>query len=122
MLRKVFTTDSGVKTTTLDTLAISPHEQFFSFKDITGLFRVTGFEIINYRGRTLACGFISDHLIKTEPLVKLNADLADLVGPYLVSDWMFSLEKSNPEKEIIPHSNLIKLIYKFGKREIARRI
>ena len=78
-----------------NTLAISPHINFFSYKRIIFLFSTAGLKVNCYRPRTFLCGFGIDHLIMRERhLLDWNCKAADLLPPSFVSDWMFVLEKN----------------------------
>ncbi len=74
-----------------DTLAISPHINFFSYREIRSVMSRSGFEVLEYRPRTFLCGFGFDHLIVSERLVAWNARSADRLPPQLASAWMFVL-------------------------------
>lgn len=76
-----------------DTLAISPHINFFSYRQICSLIAGTGFSILQYRARTFLCGLFFDQLLRGELLLNCNAKIADYLPPGLNSDWMFVLEK-----------------------------
>jgi SAM-dependent methyltransferase len=76
----------------LDTLAVSPHVNFFSFGEITGLIEAAGFKIVRNANRTALCGYILDDFIRGGRLVAWNASIADRLPAWLVSDWMFELE------------------------------
>lgn len=77
----------------------SPHLQFFRRQQIMGLFRANGFDVAEYRGRTLACGpYIGPMLNLTAALTgdwifRLNCWLGDHAPASVVSDWMFCLRK-----------------------------
>lgn len=83
-------TSSGVA----DTLAVSPHINFFSFGTIRAVIRAAGLQEIAYRPRTWLCGFGFDSLLRTEVLLRWNAAVADRLPPWTVSDWMFLLERA----------------------------
>lgn len=76
----------------LDTLAVSPHVNFFGFDEITDLFEAAGFNIVQSANRTALCGYILDDLIRGRRLVAWNASIADRLPAWSVSDWMFELE------------------------------
>lgn len=77
----------------------SPHLQFFRRQEIMGLFRSSGFEVVEYRGRTLACGPYIGPLLNLTAAVtggwifRLNCWLGDHAPANVVSDWMFCLRK-----------------------------
>lgn len=77
---------------TADTLAVSPHINFFSYGLICGLLKNHGFTVLEYRPRTFLCGFGFDQLMKSERVLSWNARVADRLPPHLVSAWMFLLE------------------------------
>jgi SAM-dependent methyltransferase len=72
-----------------DTLAISPHINFFSLWGIRRQFACAGLEVQRFRSRTLLCGFGFTHLLRGSWLLSWNARLADHLPPILTSDWMF---------------------------------
>ena len=76
-----------------DTLAISPHINFFSYRQICSLIAGTGLSILQYRPRTFLCGLFFDQLLRGELLLNCNAKIADYLPPGLNSDWMFVLER-----------------------------
>jgi len=75
-----------------DTLAVSPHVNFFSYGELTRLFSSQGLRLTRFRARTILCGFGFDQLIRGASLLRWNALWADRLPPQLVSDWMFVLE------------------------------
>lgn len=76
---------------TADTLAISPHINFFSYRQICSVITGNGFQIITYRPRTFLCGFGFDHLIRSQRMIAWNTEIADCLSPKLASAWMFLL-------------------------------
>ena len=74
-----------------DTLAISPHINFFSYGQICSVIARGGFQILAYRPRTFLCGFGFDHLIRSPQTIAWNAEIADHLPPQLASAWMFLL-------------------------------
>lgn len=77
---------------TADTLAVSPHINFFSYGMIRGLLEAHGLHLLQYRPRTLLCGFGFDQLLQSERALSWNARAADRVPPWMVSAWMFLLD------------------------------
>jgi len=75
------------------TLAVSPHLNFFSLKEMRELFRNAGFEVVDLRPRTLFCGFVIEWAIRG-PLVAWNANIADRLPAWCASDWMFDCVKA----------------------------
>jgi SAM-dependent methyltransferase len=89
---------ASVAPQTADTLAISPHINFFSYSLIKRTIGDCGLGILKYRPRTFLCGFGFDQLIKSERLIAWNARVADSLPPGFSSDWMFFLGPANGEK------------------------
>jgi len=79
-----------------DTLAISPHVNFFSFREIVRLFSEAGLHVARATNRSILCGYILDDLISSPHLIALNVRLADRMPAWCVSDWMFELEPVRP--------------------------
>lgn len=100
--------------TQADTLAVSPHVNFFSFGRIKGLMRAAGFEVLEYRPRTFVCGLGFHQLLFTESARRWNARVADSLPPQANSGWMFVLEK-------LPEPAPAKLAYKRGGYERMRK-
>ena len=81
----------------VNTLAVSPHVNFFSYRAIRHLIAASGFDILEYRARTFLCGFLLDRILTGSRFVKWNAAVADCLSPYLISDWMFLLKATRSE-------------------------
>ena len=75
----------------VDSLAISPHINFFGFGEIRSAIAFAGFEIAVTRPRTLFAGFGFDQLMTAPRLLAWNARFADRLPAPLVSGWMFLL-------------------------------
>lgn len=82
-----------------DTLAISPHVNFFSYQRLLTLFREAGLHLLQYRPRALFGGLGFQQLLRSEDALRWNAYASDGKSPYLVSGWMFVLEKSTREPQ-----------------------
>jgi SAM-dependent methyltransferase len=95
---------------TSDTLAISPHINFFAYSQIRSLISACGLQIILYKPRTFLCGFGFDHLISSSELIYWNAQIADVLPPQLVSAWMFLVSPAKEPVVSIP----------FRRRHLAR--
>ena len=93
-LRGLFSATRSISSAAIDTLAVSPHVNFFSFGEIGRLFVSQGFAQTRYQGRTFLCGFGFDLLLRGVRVLCWNAKVADRLPPQLVSDWMFALEPS----------------------------
>ncbi|WP_395821374.1 class I SAM-dependent methyltransferase [Devosia sp.] len=76
-----------------DTLALSPHINFFSRRDVERLLANAGFSVETYSPRTFLCGFGFDHLLKGERTVAWNAKVADRLPSGFASDFMFVARK-----------------------------
>lgn len=77
---------------TNDTLAVSPHINFFSHTQITTVISSHGLAVLKYQPRTFLCGFVFDQLMKSDGTIAWNARVADRLPPQLVSAWMFLLK------------------------------
>jgi SAM-dependent methyltransferase len=79
---------------TVDTLAISPHINFFTYSSVRSLIAASGFRITQFRSRTFLCGFGFDHLMRSKSVISWNCEIADRLPPQLVSDWLFIVKPS----------------------------
>ncbi|KAF0100132.1 MAG: hypothetical protein FD187_1386 [bacterium] len=86
----------AIATTAADTLAISPHINFFSLRSIRSAIAFAGFEIVESRPRTLLCGFGFDQLLTSSRMIKWNTEVADRVPMSFASAWMFLLKPAAP--------------------------
>ncbi|MCU0426240.1 MAG: class I SAM-dependent methyltransferase [Candidatus Kapabacteria bacterium] len=80
-----------------DTLAISPHVNFFSYKRLLTLFKEAGLRVEEYKPRALFGGLGFQQLIRSAEALHKNAYSSDGKSPYLVSGWMFVLKSSSNE-------------------------
>lgn len=80
----------------LETVAVSPHINFFTFGDLHRLFAFTGLAPVRYRPRTVLCGLGFDQFISRFGGAGANARAADHLPPFCASDWMFVLEPCAP--------------------------
>lgn len=78
-----------------DTLAVSPHINFFSHRQIKAVIANNGFEVLKYRPRTFLCGFGFDQLMKSERIIDWNTRVAERLAPQVVSAWMFLLQPNS---------------------------
>ena len=76
----------------LETLANSPHINFFSFKEFKKLIYYSGYKINIFKNRTFICGDPIDHLINKLNLSEFNSKIADFLPAFMVSDWMFIIK------------------------------
>ena len=81
-----------------DTLAVSPHIHFYSWKQLMAMFARSGLRMRSYQPRTFLCGFLLDPILGALGLLRWNARIADRLPPQLVSDWMFVLEPAPPQE------------------------
>jgi hypothetical protein len=80
----------------LETLATSPHVNFFSYTQLQTLFERVGLNVERYRPRTFLCGFGLDYIIRRPAMVAWNARVADRLPKSCVSYWMFVLSPAAP--------------------------
>lgn len=80
-----------------DSLAVSPHLNFFSFSDLQQIFSGAGLRVLRFQPRTVFCGFGFDQLIRVLGLESPNARIADKLPAMASSDWMFLLR---PDKKL----------------------
>lgn len=85
-----------------DTMANSPHINFFDFGRISHLFEECGLDVHYYQGRMFLHNFLFTFILdRSEKLSRLNARWGGELPAFMVSDWMFSLEK-NTSKTLFP--------------------
>lgn len=77
---------------TNDTLAVSPHINFFSHRQISAVISSHGLTVLKYQPRTFLCGFGFDQLMTSERTIAWNARFADRLAPQLASAWMYLLK------------------------------
>lgn len=86
----------GGQSTNVDTLAVSPHVNFYSRSDLHHLFTQAGLDISTHANRTFLCGFLLDQIISAFGLTGWNARIADHLPAWAVSDWMMVLRPAHP--------------------------
>ena len=74
------------------TLAVSPHINFFTSRDVQRLAESNGFRMIGWRSRVVVCGFGFDYMIRWLRLAELNVRVAGKLPRWLTSDWMIRFE------------------------------
>lgn len=79
-----------------DTLAVSPHINFFGYRQVLSMFKSAGFRVENFQSRTFLCGFGFDHVMRSARIVAWNCKIADRLSPRLASAWMFVLRPTQP--------------------------
>lgn len=81
-----------------DTVANSPHLNFFTLKQLKGLFLDAGLSSNEFKSRTFICGPFFDKLVTSFNLSQWNATVADKLYASFCSDWMFELRIVGKEK------------------------
>lgn len=72
-----------------NTLAVSPHINFFSYRSLIRTLETSGFAVERYRARTFLCGFVwGAYVITGSRAIAWNAKIADRLPPQAISDWM----------------------------------
>ena len=100
-LKKLLRRKNTISPIKTDTLAASPHINFFSYRQIKNIISSQGLAIEKYEGRTFICGCFFSRLIdKSEKLIKVNSLLGTRLPPQFVSAWMFLVKLSNAEHPI----------------------
>lgn len=74
------------------TLAVSPHINFFTLRDVEELTSSSGFRMVGWRSRVVVCGFGFDYVVRWLRLAELNVWLAGRLPRRLTSDWMIRFE------------------------------
>lgn len=92
---------AAADTAAADTLAISPHINFFSCRLIRKLIAGGGLSVLEYRPRTFLCGFGFDQIMTSAKAISWNADFADKLPPQMVSAWMFLLEAGGERRQLL---------------------
>ena len=83
-----------------DTLAVSPHINFFSYGSMLRLIDGVGLRIIRFAPRVFLCGPLFDRIIRSESWISWNTRVCDNLPDRLASGWMFLLER-DPAKGIL---------------------
>ncbi len=96
---KRFLRGASAGTGAADTLAVSPHINFFSYRLIRRVITGCGFNILEYQPRTFLCGFGFDQIMKSGRVISWNADVACGLPPQVVSAWMFLLEAGGESRQ-----------------------
>jgi len=89
----------------VDTLAISPHINFFSYSAVRTLIDASGFRVTQFLPRTFLCGFGFDHLIRSKQLIAWNAKVPDRLPAQCASAWMFVLTPAQSTSDFIYKRN-----------------
>jgi SAM-dependent methyltransferase len=81
---------------TPDTLAVSPHISFFTWRELERILSAAGLAVERYQARTVMCGFGFDLLMRGPRTVAWNARTADRLPRGAVSGWMLLLSPDRP--------------------------
>ena len=81
-----------------NTLAVSPHVNFFTLGALRRLFAVAGLAIETWTPTSFLCGYGIDYLVRGPRLVSWNARVADSLPAWCASDWMFELSVAAPAR------------------------
>ena len=71
-----------------DTLAVSPHINFFTYRQLKCLLASVSLNIERYTGRVFSCGHLPRVIDNYPKLLSLNNALGSALPPSLVSGWM----------------------------------
>jgi SAM-dependent methyltransferase len=88
----------GGAETESDTLAVSPHVNFFSRRQLRRLFDEAGLTVATQANRTFLCGFLLDQMVAALRTAPCNARIADRLPAWAASDWMMILKPTHPPK------------------------
>lgn len=86
-----------------DTLAISPHVNFFSLGVLESMFERRGYSIVEVRARSFLGGLGFNQLMKSQGILEWNSRVSDRLPKRFVSGWMFVLQ-TNPNAGVQPKS------------------
>jgi len=78
-----------------DTLAISPHINFFTYRSFHYLLHQAMLVTIVYQGRVWVCGAMTKIIERSPVLIRLNSILGSVLPPFLVSGWMFVIQSGS---------------------------
>jgi SAM-dependent methyltransferase len=77
-----------------DTLATSPHINFFRLRDLRTIAASAGFRVVTCQPRTLLCGFAIGRLVRSPAAQRWNASVVDQLPYWMASGWMLVLEQA----------------------------
>jgi SAM-dependent methyltransferase len=84
---------TAMKPAHADTLAISPHINFFSLAELNHILQEAGLSLRRIEGRNFAAGPFSDRIIdKSRILIEWNSYLGKILPLKLATDWMLVVE------------------------------
>jgi SAM-dependent methyltransferase len=87
--------NSNVKDSHQDTVANSPHLNYFTLNQLKSLFFESGLLVLEQKSRTFICGPFFDKIVTFFHLSNFNASIADILHSSICSDWMFELKIVN---------------------------
>jgi 2-polyprenyl-3-methyl-5-hydroxy-6-metoxy-1,4-benzoquinol methylase len=96
LLRNLFGKKNELFIGSKDTLAASPHINFFSFSMISTLFTASGFKVEKYCPRSFLSGWGFDRLLTHPNILSWNVKICESLPPCMSSDWMFVLSQATP--------------------------
>jgi 2-polyprenyl-3-methyl-5-hydroxy-6-metoxy-1,4-benzoquinol methylase len=79
------------------TLAVSPHVNFFRLRDLKSLFAAAGFEVQRFQPTTFLCGPGVERALRAFNAIEWNARTVDRMPEWCASDWMFVLRPVEPD-------------------------
>jgi SAM-dependent methyltransferase len=79
-----------------NTLAVSPHVNFFSLRALRRLFAAAGLAVESWTPTSFLCGYGIDHIIRGPRIAAWNVRAADALPAWCASDWMFELSFATP--------------------------
>lgn len=88
----------GGQAAAADSLAVSPHVNFFGWDELLILVQEAGLRVVQSRNRTFLCGFLLDQILTRLGMLDWNAGIADRLPRGMVSDWMLELEVAGPPR------------------------
>jgi 2-polyprenyl-3-methyl-5-hydroxy-6-metoxy-1,4-benzoquinol methylase len=83
-------------TPTANTLAVSPHVNFFSLAALRRLFAAAGLAVESWTPTSFLCGYGIDHVVRGARVVAWNVRAADALPAWCASGWMFELSLAAP--------------------------
>ncbi len=83
-----------------DTLAVSPHVNFFSMRELKRLIEASGCKVLRYQPATFLCGYGIDSLLRGTAVITWNARIAERLPAWCASDWMFELAPGGVKRPI----------------------
>lgn len=122
LLRQFFGRKNELLDVSKDTLAVSPHINFFSFSLINMLFTASGFRVAKYCPRNFLSGWGFDRFLSGTRILEWNVRVCESLPAFMSSDWMFVLDQA----ETVPFAGYRRGLYArirryFNERQIQRQ-